>query len=84
MQNSYNSPPSTNRNPMDTAVAALVQGDKAVFFRCGFFGLQDTLWDDHGRHYYKSCTIEGAVDFIFGNGQSLYEVIIKENIVITI
>ncbi|KAG6394259.1 hypothetical protein SASPL_144842 [Salvia splendens] len=71
--NSYNSPPKSNRNPMDQAVAARIKGDKSAFYRCGFFGLQDTLWDVQGRHYYKSCTIEGAVDFIFGAAQSLYE-----------
>ncbi|KAL1537083.1 pectinesterase [Salvia divinorum] len=71
--NSYNSPPKSNRNPMDQAVAARIKGDKSVFYRCGFFGLQDTLWDVQGRHYFKSCTIEGAVDFIFGAAQSLYE-----------
>ena len=60
---------------MDQAVAARILGDKSAFYRCGFFGLQDTLWDVQGRHYYKSCTIEGAVDFIFGDAQSLYEVI---------
>jgi len=38
--------------------------------------LQDTLWDCQGRHYFNSCTIEGAMDFIYGAGQSLYEVII--------
>ncbi|RDX65004.1 putative pectinesterase 29, partial [Mucuna pruriens] len=69
--NSYNIP--TNSNPMGPAVAAIISGDKAYFHRVGFFGLQDTLWDDQGRHYYKSCTIQGAMDFIFGTGQSLYE-----------
>lgn len=58
------------------AVAAMVSGDRSKFLNVGFFGLQDTLWDEQGRHYYKYCTIEGAVDFIFGAGQSLYEVII--------
>ncbi|XP_042064198.1 probable pectinesterase 55, partial [Salvia splendens] len=71
--NSYNSPPKGNKNPLVPAVAARIQGDKSAFYRCGFFGLQDTLWDVQGRHYYKSCTIEGAVDFIFGAAQSLYE-----------
>ena len=52
----------------------MVSGDKSYFFSVGFFGLQDTLWDDQGRHYYKLCTIQGAADFIFGAGQSLYEV----------
>ncbi|PIN11263.1 Pectinesterase [Handroanthus impetiginosus] len=37
------------------------------------FQLFVTLWDVQGRHYFKLCTIQGAVDFIFGAGQSLYE-----------
>ncbi|KAK4421600.1 putative pectinesterase 29 [Sesamum alatum] len=71
--NSYNSHPISKNKPMRPAVAAMIQGDKSVFHRCGFFGLQDTLWDEHGRHYFRSCSIKGAVDFIFGAGQSLYE-----------
>ncbi|KAK2366748.1 Pectin lyase superfamily protein [Trifolium repens] len=55
------------------AVAAMISGDKSYFFRVGFYGYQDTLWDDRGRHYYKLCTIQGAIDFIFGEGQSLFE-----------
>ncbi|XP_027913762.1 probable pectinesterase 29 [Vigna unguiculata] len=70
-RNSYNNP--TNRKLIKPAVAAMVSGDKSYFFRVGFFGLQDTLWDDTGRHYYKLCTIQGAIDFIFGAGQSLFE-----------
>ncbi|KAH6756027.1 Pectin lyase-like superfamily protein [Perilla frutescens var. hirtella] len=69
--NSYNSVGSSNR--MAPAVAAKIEGDKSAFYDCGFFGLQDTLWDSNGRHYFKQCTIEGAVDFIFGAGQSIYE-----------
>ncbi|XP_015946636.1 probable pectinesterase 29 [Arachis duranensis] len=70
-RNSYNNP--RNSNPIEPAVAAMVSGDKSYFYDVGFYGLQDTLWDDQGRHYYKFCTIQGAVDFIFGAGQSLYE-----------
>ncbi|XP_039165553.1 probable pectinesterase 55 [Eucalyptus grandis] len=55
------------------AVAARVSGDMTVFHRCEFYGLQDTLWDNQGRHYFKRCTVQGAVDFIFGGGQSIYE-----------
>ncbi|PON92506.1 Pectinesterase, Tyr active site [Trema orientale] len=69
--NSYNHP--ANNNPRVPAVAAMVSGDRTRFYKCGFYGLQDTLWDDRGRHYYESCTIEGAVDFIFGSGQSIFE-----------
>ncbi|KAL0376931.1 UNVERIFIED_CONTAM: putative pectinesterase 29 [Sesamum calycinum] len=71
--NSYNYPLNGSGKPMRPAVAAVIEGDKSAFFRCGFIGLQDTLWDASGRHYFKLCTIQGAVDFIFGSGQSLYE-----------
>lgn len=55
------------------AVALKISGDKAAFFRCGFLGAQDTLYDHAGRHYYKDCFIQGAVDFIFGDALSLYQ-----------
>lgn len=56
------------------AVAFRISGDKAFFFGCGFYGAQDTLCDDAGRHYFRDCYIEGSIDFIFGNGRSLYKV----------
>lgn len=74
LQNSYNYPPITNKNPVKPAVAAKISGDKSAFFRCGFLGYQDTLLDDVGRHYFYLCIIEGSTDFIFGGGQSIYEV----------
>nr|POF24480.1 putative pectinesterase 29 [Quercus suber] len=46
------------------APAALIQADKASFFGCGFVGIQDTLADLIGHHYFKNCYIEGSVDFI--------------------
>ncbi|KAH1249074.1 putative pectinesterase 68 [Glycine max] len=56
-----------------------MEGWQAVAFRisgCGFYGAQDTLCNDAGRHYYfKECYIEGSIDFIFGNGRSMYKVI---------
>ncbi|XP_058084041.1 probable pectinesterase 29 [Magnolia sinica] len=55
------------------AVAAMVYGDKCSFYECGFISLQDTLFDCMGRHYFYGCYIEGAIDFIFGTGQSIYE-----------
>ncbi|KAK4798727.1 hypothetical protein SAY86_031053 [Trapa natans] len=71
-RNSYNNPVN-EKNPRVPAAAARISGDKSFFYRCGFYGLQDTLWDDEGRHYFERCTIQGAVDFIFGAGQSIYE-----------
>ncbi|XP_009631932.1 putative pectinesterase 14 isoform X1 [Nicotiana tomentosiformis] len=55
------------------AVALRVTGDEVAFYGCGFYGAQDTLNDDRGRHYFKDCFIQGSIDFIFGNGRSLYE-----------
>ncbi|KAI3826163.1 hypothetical protein L1987_00208 [Smallanthus sonchifolius] len=55
------------------AVAFRIAGDQAAFYSCGFYGFQDTLHDDAGRHYFKNCFIEGTIDFIFGNARSLYE-----------
>ncbi|CAI9117764.1 OLC1v1019246C1 [Oldenlandia corymbosa var. corymbosa] len=71
--NSYNYPPERNLNPIVPALAGMIMGDKTAFYRCAFLGMQDTLWDEQGRHYFKLCTIQGAVDFIFGSGQSIYE-----------
>ncbi|KAL5983512.1 hypothetical protein ACLOJK_017598 [Asimina triloba] len=60
-------------NPPKQALAALIYGDKCSFYECGFIGLQDTLFDCLGRHYFNGCYIEGAIDFIFGSGQSIYD-----------
>ncbi|XP_049934052.1 probable pectinesterase 67 [Nymphaea colorata] len=59
--------------PLSQAVAALVAGDMSAFYGCGFSGIQDTLFDFQGRHLFRSCYIEGTVDFIFGSGRSLFE-----------
>ncbi|KAI7982701.1 putative pectinesterase 8 [Camellia lanceoleosa] len=51
----------------------LIAGNQAAFWRCRFFGAQDTFHDDSVRHYFKDCYIQGLIDFIFGNARSLYE-----------
>ncbi|CAB4284042.1 unnamed protein product [Prunus armeniaca] len=55
------------------APAASLTGDKASFYHCTFISVQDTLHDGLGRHYFNDCFVEGAIDFIWGNGQSIYE-----------
>ncbi|VFQ75887.1 unnamed protein product [Cuscuta campestris] len=55
------------------AVAANINGDRAVFYKCSFLGSQDTLLDDAGNHYFYRCYIQGMVDFICGNARSLYQ-----------
>ncbi|KAE8009327.1 hypothetical protein FH972_005771 [Carpinus fangiana] len=71
-KNTYNHPMDSLDN-LTQAAAARIVGDKSVFSHCAFVGVQDTLWDDHGRHYFHKCYIQGGVDFIFGNGRSIYE-----------
>lgn len=51
-----------------------IAGDKGAFYDCKFYGAQDTLYDQEGRHYFKNCYIEGSIDFIFGDGKSIYQV----------
>ncbi|XP_072953466.1 putative pectinesterase 63 [Typha angustifolia] len=55
------------------AIAMRISGDKAAFYNCKFYGYQDTLCDDQGRHFFKNCFIQGSIDFIFGNGKSMYK-----------
>ncbi|KAH9316415.1 hypothetical protein KI387_025042, partial [Taxus chinensis] len=59
--------------PGDQAVAIRISGDRSAFYSCRFIGFQDTVLDDNGRHYFKNCFIEGAADFICGDGRSVYE-----------
>jgi pectinesterase len=57
------------------AVAVRIDGDKIIFKNCRFKGFIDTLYP-HGeksRQYYKNCTIEGAVDFIFGWSTAVFD-----------
>ncbi|KAK3194304.1 hypothetical protein Dsin_025614 [Dipteronia sinensis] len=72
-KNTYNKPFGIDQTQVTQALAARIYGDKSAFYDCAFIGLQDTLWDVQGRHYFKNCYIEGGIDFIFGSGQSIYE-----------
>ncbi|KAI6692344.1 hypothetical protein NL676_020054 [Syzygium grande] len=60
-------------NSIKPAPAFQVTTDKVSFYSCAFISVQDTLTDYQGRHYFNSCYIEGAVDFIWGGGQSIYQ-----------
>lgn len=47
--------------------------DMAIFKNVKLTSYQDTLLADRGRSYFYDCIIEGAVDFIYGGGQVVFE-----------
>ncbi|KAL3749955.1 hypothetical protein ACJRO7_010998 [Eucalyptus globulus] len=84
-KNSYSAAISNIHNTSLTwAPAALLVADKVSFHRCGFHGIQDTLGDAQGRHYFEKCYISGAIDFIWGHGQSVYKHCLLETTASTI
>ncbi|KAF8019353.1 hypothetical protein BT93_G0123 [Corymbia citriodora subsp. variegata] len=73
-QNTYNENTQPgDLNSIKPAPAFQTTADKVSFYECAFIGVQDTLSDLQGRHYFESCYIEGAIDFIWGGGQSYYQ-----------
>ncbi|KAI3747384.1 hypothetical protein L6452_09838 [Arctium lappa] len=55
------------------AVAFRSESDQSVVENCEFLGNQDTLYLHSHRQFFKSCRIEGNVDFIFGNSASIFQ-----------
>ncbi|CAA0811049.1 Probable pectinesterase/pectinesterase inhibitor 51 [Striga hermonthica] len=55
------------------AVAFRSDSDHSVLQECEFIGHQDTLYASTLRQYYNNCTIQGNVDFIFGNSAAVFE-----------
>ncbi|MGC2298405.1 MAG: pectinesterase family protein, partial [Acidobacteriaceae bacterium] len=69
------------------ALALLVTGDRAVFRNVRLLGNQDTLFAGSkqcsgegdsrtcvpARQYFSDCYIEGNVDFIFGDGKTVFD-----------
>ena len=55
------------------AVAFRSDSDLSAVENCEFIGNQDTLYAHALRQYYKSCRIQGNVDFIFGNSASFFQ-----------
>jgi pectinesterase len=47
--------------------------DRSVFSNIRLLGYQDTLYVQGGRSYFKGGEIHGHVDFIFGNGDALFD-----------
>ncbi|XP_009590877.1 probable pectinesterase/pectinesterase inhibitor 51 [Nicotiana tomentosiformis] len=55
------------------AVAFRSDSDLSIIQNCEFIGNQDTLYTHTLRQYYKSCRIQGNVDFIFGNSVAFFQ-----------
>lgn len=55
------------------AVAFRSDSDLSILENCEFLGNQDTLYAHSLRQFYKSCRIEGNVDFIFGNSATVFQ-----------
>ncbi|KAH9617919.1 hypothetical protein KSS87_006773 [Heliosperma pusillum] len=55
------------------AVAFRSSSDFSYIENCEFLGNQDTLYVHSLRQLYKSCHIEGNVDFIFGNAAAIFQ-----------
>ncbi len=69
------------------ALALLVRGDRAVFHNMRLLGNQDTLFTGSkactgegdartctaARQYFSDCYIEGNVDFVFGDGKTVFD-----------
>ncbi|MEU8820703.1 pectinesterase family protein [Actinoplanes sp. NPDC048796] len=68
-------PEITNRQ----AVAVLTRADRVEFREVRFLGNQDTLYVNSAgaatiaRAYFRDCSVEGDVDFIFGRATAVFE-----------
>ncbi|PSS30276.1 Pectinesterase [Actinidia chinensis var. chinensis] len=54
------------------AVAFRSDSDQSVIENCEFIGNQDTLCANSLRQFYKSCRIQGTIDFVFGFSASAF------------
>lgn len=50
------------------AVALMTDADQQVFKNCKIKGFQDTYYALSGKQYFSNCYIEGATDYVFGDG----------------
>ena len=59
----------------ERAAALVNYADKVEFKDCSFIGSQDTLYTCNVAYdaYFKNCYIEGQTDFIYGNGDVIFD-----------
>ncbi|XP_048637080.1 probable pectinesterase 15 [Brassica napus] len=70
--NFVNAAPGPEHGVQGAQVVALrLEGDQAAFYGCGFYSVHETLLDSAGRHFFKGCFIQDAIDFIYGAERSI-------------
>jgi pectin methylesterase-like acyl-CoA thioesterase/lysophospholipase L1-like esterase len=66
----------TSRPATERAAAMLIEADNIEFNKCSFISSQDTLFTGNSgtnNQYYKNCFIEGNTDYIFGDGNAVFD-----------
>lgn len=61
------------KDATERGAAIAVEGDYSEFYRCTFLGSQDTLYTKGAQGYFRECTIEGNTDYIFGQGDMVFQ-----------
>ncbi|MCC8097304.1 MAG: pectinesterase family protein [Eubacterium sp.] len=64
-----------DRASTERAAAYVNYADQTEFYNCSFIGSQDTLYTCNRAYdaYYRSCYIEGQTDFIYGDGNVIFD-----------
>ncbi|ADL52345.1 Pectinesterase [Clostridium cellulovorans 743B] len=66
----------TSKAATERAAAMIIDADNVEFNNCSFIGSQDTLYtgiSGANNQYFKDCFIEGNTDYIFGDGNVVFD-----------
>ncbi len=63
----------TSRGATERAAAIAIEADRTEFYKSKFLSNQDTLYTGAVRIYFKDSFIEGNTDYIFGDGNVVFD-----------